>query len=150
MPGIFSAEVRGWMLTMALRLGRWTWRLHVEDPETIKELYDRSEPFILCFWHGKYIPILPVLEGYQARVFTSVSKRGDVIARICHNFGYRCTQIPDHGGEKSLRMMESIISESTAGLPGSHAPWSRWTSGPLPWLGEGIGLHPAGGGEGGA
>ncbi len=110
----FSAEARGWTLATALRFQQWTWRLHVEGREVIDGLYERKERFILCFWHGKYVPILPLFEGYHANVFTSVSKRGDVIARICRSFGYRCTQIPDHGGEKSLRKMEDALSDSIA------------------------------------
>lgn len=112
-----STRLMGWLLAALLRLWRRTWRLHVEGRDRIDGLYARKKQFILCFWHGKYVPILPVFEGYDASVLTSVSKRGNIIARICRNLGYGYLQIPDHGGDRSLRKMErSLFGTAAVGI----------------------------------
>jgi lysophospholipid acyltransferase (LPLAT)-like uncharacterized protein len=101
-------------LTFALRLMKTSWRLRVEGMDKFEKLYASETPFILCFWHGKYIPVLPIFQGYQACVLTSLSGRGNVIGEICRNFGYDYVQIPDRGGEVSLRIMEDALLKSKA------------------------------------
>jgi len=82
--------------------------------ESLQELYASGTPFILCFWHGKYVPVLPLFEGYRACVLTSLSGRGNVIAEICRNFGYDYAQIPDRGGEVSFHIMKEALARSRA------------------------------------
>lgn len=107
----------GWLLAWSLRLQRHTWRVRVEGKEELDALLARGERAILCFWHGKYAPIFALLEGYRGCVFSSRSRRGDVIAEICRRFGYDCTQIADDGGGKSLRIAKGAIAEySLAGI----------------------------------
>jgi len=104
-----AQRLRGSFLALSLRLMRATWRVRMEGREKFDELYTSGTPFILCFWHGKYIPVLPLFEGYRACVLTSLSGRGNVIARICRSFGYDYIQIPDRGGEASLRIMQDAL-----------------------------------------
>lgn len=108
--GQLKPRIEGWGLSRLLRFQRLTWRVHIEGLGRLKQLYSKGEPFLLCFWHGKYVPILPLFEGYKACVITSLSDRGDVIAEICRHFGYQCMQIPDHGRDESLRLMERTLS----------------------------------------
>lgn len=107
-------KVRARFLALVLRLLRVSWRLRVEGMDKFEELYTAGTPFILCFWHGKYVPVLPIFQGYRASVLTSLSGRGNVIGEICSNFGYDYVQIPDRGGEASLRIMEDALLKSKA------------------------------------
>ncbi len=68
---------------------------------------------LAAFWHGKYSPLFALLRGRRAVVFTSLSFRGDVIARICRCFGYVPVQLADRGREESLDLMR----RSLVGLP---------------------------------
>ncbi|MBW1711017.1 MAG: hypothetical protein JRI58_14165 [Deltaproteobacteria bacterium] len=122
----------GWILSRALRLQRLTWRAHIEGREHLQHLYATGEAFLLCFWHGKYVPIFPLLEGYEALVISSLSKRGRLIAEICESFGYRSTLIPDQPTHDSLRLMEGILSRARAGafaVDGPLGPRHRVKSG---------------------
>ena len=111
------ARAKGWAISRVLRFQQWTWRLEVEGRDGYDQLVKNGDRFILCFWHGKYVPILPIMRGNNACVFTSETRRGDVIAQICREFGYRYTQIPDRGGNRSLRRMEAALSETrSAGI----------------------------------
>jgi len=88
----------------------------MDGMETLRAFYDGKTPFILCFWHGNYIPVLPLFEGFKATVLTSRSDRGDILAQICTCFGYDSIQIPDHGGKASLKLMERLCGAPAAAI----------------------------------
>ncbi|NOY87328.1 MAG: hypothetical protein GXP52_08520 [Deltaproteobacteria bacterium] len=116
-------KFKGWMLSWVLRLQRMTWRVHIEGRENLDRLYADEKRFLLCFWHGKYVPIFPLLEGCKACVVSSRSVRGSVIAEIGRNFGYQSTQMPDRPSRDSLRLMREVLSEARA--------WGIAVDGPL-------------------
>lgn len=124
------------MLYWVLRLQRLTWRVHIEGREQLNRLYATNKRFLFCFWHGKYVPIFPLLEGHKACVVSSRSERGSVIAAICRNFGYQSTQIPDRPSRDSLRLMGEVLSEARAGgiaVDGPLGPRHRVKSGVI-WM----------------
>lgn len=103
------------MIALVLRLQRLTWRVRFKGREHLDRLYRTENRFLICFWHGKYVPIFPLLEGYEACVISSQSKRGSLIAEICGNFGYKTAQIPDGPGSGGLTLMQEILSGVRAG-----------------------------------
>jgi lysophospholipid acyltransferase (LPLAT)-like uncharacterized protein len=124
-------RLEGFLAAWFLRSQRATWRVHIEGREQLDRLF-ASEHFILCFWHGKYLPIFPVLEGYKAHVITSRSHRGNIISEICRNFGYQTTQISDRPGHDAHSQMEEILSEVSAvgiAVDGPLGPRHRVKSG---------------------
>lgn len=86
-------------------------RLEVEGRDRFDRLVENGDRCILCFWHGKYVPVLTIMRGIDGCVFTSAARRGDIIAQIGRDFGFRCTQMPDRGGHRSLRLMETALSQ---------------------------------------
>ncbi len=112
--GVFI-KLKGLLFAWVLRLQRLTWRICFQGREHLDRLYSTENPFLLCFWHGKYVPIFPLLEGYQACVVSSLSERGSVIAEICGNFGYQSAQIPDQPGSGALTLMGKVLSGARAG-----------------------------------
>ena len=103
-------KLKGLLLAWSLRSQRLTWRVRFEGRNYLDELYDRGIPFLLCFWHGKYVPIFPLLEGYEACVISTRSNRGSIIAEICGRFGYQSAQIPDR------QMGEALSCARSGGL----------------------------------
>lgn len=121
-------KLKGLLFAWVLRLQRLTWRVSIEGRENLDRLYRKERPFLLCFWHGKYVPIFPLLEGYQACVLSSISERGDVIAEICRNFGYTSAQITDQPKPDALRHMKDMLSEVQAvatAMDGPLGPYHR-------------------------
>lgn len=108
-------KLKGFLSAWILRLQRLTWRVRFEGREHVDRLYSTESRFLICFWHGKYVPIFPLLEGYEACVISSQSKRGSVITEICGNFGYQSAQIPDRPGSGALTIMEEALSVARAG-----------------------------------
>ncbi|MGH8476092.1 MAG: lysophospholipid acyltransferase family protein [Methylococcales bacterium] len=84
---------------------------------------------MLCFWHGKYIPVMALCawswierRGEHACVFTSLSERGAVIAEICRNFGLDCILIPDGGHKISYDLMCDALGRHRAGVIAVDGP----------------------------
>ncbi|UCF29874.1 MAG: DUF374 domain-containing protein [bacterium] len=121
-------NARGLIRARLLLFQLWTWRLTVEGREAFDTLVRNGDRFILCFWHGKYTPILPIMRGFDGCVFTSATRKGDIIASIVRNFGFRCTQIPDRGGQRSMQLMKDALSEARAAgtaVDGPLGPYHR-------------------------
>jgi lysophospholipid acyltransferase (LPLAT)-like uncharacterized protein len=105
-------ELKGFLLSRVLRLQRLTWRVVFEGREHLHRLSSTPSRFLLCFWHGKYAPLFPLLEGYEACVISSQSERGRVIAEVCRNFGYRSAQLPDRPKDGAPKAFRKILSEA--------------------------------------
>lgn len=107
-------KFKGFLFAWILRLQCLTWRVCFQGREQLDQLYNTEKRFLVCFWHGKYVPIFPLLEGYKACVISSQSVRGSIIAEICRNFGYQSAQIPDQPKRDSRKLMREILFDVPA------------------------------------
>lgn len=115
-------KIKSWTLTQILRFQHLTWRVCIENREHLESLYAKNGRFLLCFWHGKYIPIFSILEGYEACVITNLSKRGGIIAEISRNFGYQSLQIPEQARTASFRLMAKALAKAPGGAIAVDGP----------------------------
>jgi hypothetical protein len=90
------------LFALLLRLLGATWRREAERLEALDGMLARGEKVLAVFWHGGYLPLFYLLAGRPARILTSRSFRGEVIAEICRRFGYDGGPIPDPGGGTTL------------------------------------------------
>jgi hypothetical protein len=93
-----SARLTGRLFALLLRLAGATWRRQTEDLEVLDKMLDRGERVLVIFWHGGYVPLFFLFAGRRARILSSRSYRGEVIAAICRRFGYDGGTIPDPAG----------------------------------------------------
>ena len=107
-------RIRARVRSRFLFFQKWSWEMEVEGREKLERLVRNGDRFILCFWHGKYVPILPAMQGIDGQVITSAGRSGEMIERIARDFGFGCTQIPHRGGERSMRLMEDALSRASA------------------------------------
>ncbi len=124
-----KARVLGWFWAVFLRLLCLTWRKKYVGFRAIDAARSRGDKLMLCFWHGKYIPIMALcrwlwIERRQenACVFTSLSARGAVISEICRNFGLQCILIPDGGHKHSYDLMRVALAAHSAGVIAVDGP----------------------------
>lgn len=108
-----SLHWRSALLSMALRIAKRSWRVSSINKERFDRLYQQKTPVMICFWHGKYIPIFPLMEGTNALVLTSQSTRGQVLMELCQRYGYRSIQIPDHFDIESVSLFQSALAGET-------------------------------------
>ena len=130
MPPPHSAmiKVKAWFLARFLRLQCRTWRVEIKGREHLDRLYSQAKPILVCFWHGKYVPIFPLMEGYAGTIISSQSDRGNVIAEICRHFGYQSTQIAEQATRESLKQMGGILAGvqvAATALDGPLGPYHR-------------------------
>lgn len=97
-------------MAMAVR----TWRLQVEGGAELDRLLEAERRFLLLFWHGKYLPLFPLLAGRRACIFTSRSYRGEIVAEICRRFGYEVRSLPRDAGEARLALRRTLAETSAA------------------------------------
>ena len=123
------ARIMGWLWASVLRLLCATWRKRYEGFEAIDRERAQGTKMMLCFWHGKYLPVFALCRwlwieqrGESACVFTSRSARGQVISEICRHFGLDCVQIPDMGRKQSYQLMRKALAEHTAGVIAVDGP----------------------------
>ena len=104
----------GLFTSLILKLLCASWRINTSGLSELDARLTVEERLIAVFWHGKYYALLPMLRHRDTCVFTSVSSRGAVIAEILRRFGYTGVQLPDHGRDRSLDIMRSVLSQHHA------------------------------------
>lgn len=108
-PSGARATLLAFLIAMGLRVSFATWRKKACGLDRLDRMLEAREPLIAAFWHGRIAALYPWLAGRHAVIFTSASRRGDVIAEACRRFGYDCVQIPDHGRTHSLTIMKEAL-----------------------------------------
>jgi len=93
-----SARLTGRLCAFLLHLAGSTWRQQAEGLDVLDEMLKRGERVLAIFWHGGYVPLFFLFAGRRARILSSRSFRGEVIAEICRRFGYDGGSIPDPAG----------------------------------------------------
>ncbi|HFD12436.1 MAG TPA: hypothetical protein ENJ32_08215 [Crenotrichaceae bacterium] len=119
----------GWLFASVLKLFFMTWRKSCIGFDAIDRQRSHNAKMILCFWHGKYVPIF-ALCGWQwvqkrhetAVAFTSLSPRGIVIGEICRQFGLDCVQLPDNGRKVSFQLMQQAMQKHNTGVIAVDGP----------------------------
>jgi lysophospholipid acyltransferase (LPLAT)-like uncharacterized protein len=109
-----SIRFKGFLFAFLLRVQRRTWRIRIDGIVNLERNYRAGNRLMLCFWHGEYVPILPLLEGYDACVISTLSERGSVIAEICENFGFETARIPDKRGKAAYSLLRSGLKKARA------------------------------------
>lgn len=111
----------GWGATL-LRLQRATWRTRVEGLAELDRIVAGGVPVLLVFWHGKYLPLFPLLQGREACVFTTRSFRGQVISEVGRHFGFEGVQLADDGEARSFVQMRRALMARRAGAIAVDGP----------------------------
>jgi hypothetical protein len=93
-----SARLTGRLCAFLLHLAGSTWRQQAEGLDVLDGALARGERVLAIFWHGGYVPLFFLFAGRHARILSSRSYRGEVIAAICCRFGYDGGMIPDPAG----------------------------------------------------
>lgn len=102
LPYVSSLPARGIAAVFAvlLRVAKASWHWEIVGQDIMRDALDRQERLLVAFWHGKYISLFPLLEGFDACILTSRSFRGEVIAALSRRFGYHCIfLVGQHGRE---------------------------------------------------
>lgn len=123
-----------WLVALYVRLvwltGRWT----VENGHVPAAYWDRGQPFILAFWHGRLL-MMPRSwrRGVAIHMLISQHRDGQLIARTVGHFGIDTVEgSSTRGGAGALRaMLKALKSGHCVGITpdGPKGPRMRASSG---------------------
>lgn len=105
------SSVVGRLWALLLRVNGLTWRKQWIGMEELDDRVARGDRTLLCFWHGKYLPLLFLLRSRRGCVFTSLSFRGGVIASLCRHFGYDCVKIPEAERSRTSEVLREAMEK---------------------------------------
>ena len=106
-----SVRLIAGVLSLLFRLAHATWQGEILGIDYILQALDRKEKVLVIFWHGKYVPLFVLLQGFEACILTTRSFRGEIIAAVCRNFGYSAVEIPDHTAVGISAILEKLAAE---------------------------------------
>ena len=99
----------GSLFAWAVSLFAASWRVEGVDHLRLELDRCRGTPLLLGFWHGKYLPLLPLLRGIPASIFIGESLRGSLIESICRAFGFSPVLLPHGDRPRALACMRAAL-----------------------------------------
>ncbi len=85
----------------------FTWRVqNIEDPEMTK-LVKNKKPFVLAFWHGDEIAVLPLIQIYSTCTMASTSKDGELMSRVLNLLGMKTSR--GSSTRKGVQALKGLI-----------------------------------------
>jgi len=130
----FAVWMSALLAAGVLRLAHATWRTDVKELEKLDTLRRAGRRVLVVFWHGKYFPLFPLMAGRQARIFSSPSFRGAVVAELSRRFGNDGVILPAESGKRPrAAMVEALRDASLAALivDGPLGPYHKVKRGAL-------------------
>ncbi|MEZ0390987.1 MAG: lysophospholipid acyltransferase family protein [Pseudobdellovibrionaceae bacterium] len=73
-----------WLFFKSLSL---TWRVTVEEPESMKDSIRNQEPLVFAHWHGDEVALIYLIGRYRIATITSTSKDGEMMNTVIHLLG---------------------------------------------------------------
>lgn len=131
LPAAFGASLLG--------LLHRSWEVKTTGLERLDDLLGQGKPVLVIFWHGKYLPLFPLLQGRGACVFASQSLRGEIICALCRRFGHHCFTLDEQIAFQSLATLRQALARSplAALVPdGPRGPYHQVKPGLIRLCGE--------------
>jgi lysophospholipid acyltransferase (LPLAT)-like uncharacterized protein len=89
-----------------------TWRLTLDEPESLKELIRSGNPFIFALWHGDEIALMRFSTHYHAATMASTSKDGELMNGVLHRFGFKTSRgSSTRGGARALLGLVRLVQQ---------------------------------------
>jgi lysophospholipid acyltransferase (LPLAT)-like uncharacterized protein len=123
-----------WLAAQYIRLVYVTGRWRVEGGEAAESFWDRDQPFILAFWHGRIL-MMPYCWRRRQPINMLISQHrdGQIIARTVSHFGIETiVGSSSKGGSAALRaMLQSLKGGTCVGITpdGPRGPRMRASDG---------------------
>lgn len=127
-------KVLCWVGAQYIRFVYATGRWDVINGQTPQSYWDKNEPFILAFWHGRIL-LMPYCwnRNKEINMLISAHRDGQLIAKTVSHFGIHTIEgSTSKGGASALRaMLKSLKSGECIGITpdGPRGPRMRASSG---------------------
>jgi lysophospholipid acyltransferase (LPLAT)-like uncharacterized protein len=99
-------KILGFIAWLGYRLLSITWRVKVEEPESMREALRDRRPFILAHWHGDEFAVLHLVKRYRVATLTSHSRDGRIMGVLLRLMGAKvCAGSSSRGGAGGLKAL---------------------------------------------
>jgi lysophospholipid acyltransferase (LPLAT)-like uncharacterized protein len=88
-------------------------RIQTEGEEQIRNFFAGEQKVLFGFFHGDYLLLFPRFKRPDVCIFSTRSRRGELLSRLIHLFGYTPGLIPDTRGSKLA--LEQMVQQLRKG-----------------------------------
>jgi len=102
-----------WMAASLIRLARHTMPWKIERTPAAEAIVTSGQPFIACFWHGRFGTMRSAWHGEPSRFHMLISGHSDgvLIARGIERLGFRTIAGSSRrGGASAMRSMQQVLA----------------------------------------
>lgn len=88
----FRKYVLGFIVWLFFKSLSMTWRVVVDEPESMKKSLQNKEPLIFAHWHGDEVALIYLVGRYRIATITSTSKDGEMMNTVIRLLGGATTR----------------------------------------------------------
>jgi lysophospholipid acyltransferase (LPLAT)-like uncharacterized protein len=106
------SRVLGFLAWLAYRSLSMTWRISLNEPESMRTALRERKPFIMAHWHGDELALLHLIGHYRVATLSSHSRDGRIMAVLLRLLGGRiCAGSSSRGGAGGLKALIRLVRE---------------------------------------
>lgn len=107
-----KARILGFIVWLFYKTLSATWRVKVEEPESMQNFIKNKEGLILAHWHGDEVALISQVKRYQIATITSTSKDGEMMNFVLHLLGGKTSRgSSTRGGVGALKGIIKLAKE---------------------------------------
>lgn len=77
-------------------------------------LFNKDEQYLIAFWHGDNCCLYPAIPNAAISVITTANKRGNYVALMCEEFGFKPLRVPDETtDDRAFLKLLQLIKKDT-------------------------------------
>lgn len=105
-------NILGFILWLGYRLLSLTWRVTVDEPESMRTALRERRPFVLAHWHGDEFALLQVTRRYRTAILTSSSRDGRILSLMIRLSGGKTSAgSSSRGGAAGLKGLIRLVRQ---------------------------------------
>ena len=91
---------------------RFSWRVNLHEPESLKESLKNNSPLIFAHFHGDEIVLLSLVKKYRIATISSQSKDGEIMNSFIHLLGGKTSRgSSTRGAVQALKGLIRLIKD---------------------------------------
>lgn len=108
--------MRAWfaasLVHLLYTLLRWSWRVELIEPDSLKKAFQDKQPVILSHWHGDELALLQLFRVYSIATIVSTSDDGQIMDRVVRwNGGATSRGSSTRGGVAALKGLIRLVRQ---------------------------------------
>jgi lysophospholipid acyltransferase (LPLAT)-like uncharacterized protein len=112
MKTAIKTKILAFLLLVFYSALRLTWRIHIEEPESLKKALRDQGPCVFAHWHGDELGLVFLLPRYRAAPIVSTSKDGEIMATVVRLLGSRTARgSSTRGGASAIKAILRLARE---------------------------------------